>query len=75
MSGTESKGKRDRPEMGDSRDVLRRGCGRPIIAEMKEVITRRGSAGVATQTCGESLLDAFNQKREGGFNCQEKKRT
>jgi hypothetical protein len=27
---------RDRPEMGDSREVLIRGCSGPIIAEMKK---------------------------------------
>jgi hypothetical protein len=57
----EQRGDRDRPEIGDSQDVLG-----PIIAEMKtpRVLLRRRAA-----------VDTFNQKREGGVNCQEKKST
>ena len=64
MRSREQRDDRDRPEMGDSREVLIRGCSGPIIAEMK-----RGSAGVAT----ERWSDACNPKREGGANCERKK--
>lgn len=40
-----------RPEMGDSRDVLIRGCsGANHRGDEEGLITRRDSAGVATQT-------------------------